>query len=67
MSQITRVGVGIAKSEFHVHTVDRHGACQWQAKLKRANWIDALCEHVPVGSTIAIAYSGVRRKAIVVR
>ena len=35
--KITRVGVDIAKTVFHVHGVDRHGHTQWQAKLKRAN------------------------------
>ena len=31
--QITRVGVDIAKSVFHVHAVDRHGEKQWQSRL----------------------------------
>ena len=52
--QITRVGVDIAKSVFHVHAVDRHDACQWQKKLKRDGWIDALCEQVPTEAVIAM-------------
>ena len=51
---ITRVGVDIAKNVFHVHAVDRHDQCQWQAKLKRAEWLAALAEHVPAGATIAM-------------
>ena len=54
VGQITRVGVDLAKSVFHVHGVDRHGACQWQAKLKRDGWIAALSERVPAGATIAM-------------
>lgn len=52
--QITRVGVDIAKSAFHVHAVDRHDACQWQKKLKRDRWIEALCERVPREAVIAM-------------
>ena len=44
--KITRAGVDIAKSVFHVHAVDRHDELQWQAKLKRGRWIDALCERL---------------------
>jgi len=43
---ITRVGVDIAKAVFHVHGADRHDQIQWQAKLKRNQWLDALCERV---------------------
>lgn len=52
--QITRVGVDIAKSVFHVHAVDRKDQCQWQVKLKRSNWIEVLCEHLPEGTDIAM-------------
>lgn len=34
---ITRVGVDIAKSVFHVHAVDRHDHTQWHANLKRSD------------------------------
>ena len=50
----TRAGVDIAKHVFHVHAVDRHGRCQWQAKLKRTEWLDALCEHLDVGAEVAM-------------
>ncbi len=49
---ITRVGVDIAKSVFHVHAVDRHESTQWQAKLKRSHWIASLCERVHPGAEI---------------
>lgn len=52
--QITRVGVDIAKSVFHVHAVDRYDQCQWEKKLKRQEWIDALCEQVPQGALVAM-------------
>ena len=44
--KITRAGVDIAKSVFHVHAVDRHDTPQWQAKLKRSQWLDVLCERL---------------------
>ena len=52
--KITRVGVDIAKTVFHVHGVDRHGHTRWQAKLKRCQWLDALCERVEVGSEVGM-------------
>ena len=51
---ITRVGVDIAKSVFHVHGVDCHDSLQWQAKKTRNQWIDALCERVPPGAEIGM-------------
>ena len=51
---ITRVGVDIAKSVFHVHGVDRHDKTQWQASLKRNRWLDALCERVAPGVVIGM-------------
>lgn len=51
---ITRVGVDIAKSVFHVYAVDSHGRVQWQAKLRRNRWLDALCEHVAPGAEIGM-------------
>ena len=52
--QITRIGVDIAKSVFHVHAFDRHDHCQWEKKLKRHEWIDSLCEQVPQGALVAM-------------
>lgn len=51
---LTRVGVDIAKSVFHVHGVDRHDKTQWQAKLKRNQWLDALCDRVAPGAEIGM-------------
>lgn len=52
--KITRVGVDIAKSVFHVHGVDRHDNVMWTKKLKRDKWIQAICEEVPEGAVIAM-------------
>ena len=51
---ITRVGVDIAKSVFHVHAVDRHGSLVWQAKLKRNQWLAALSERLAPGAEIGM-------------
>ncbi len=51
---ITRVGVDIAKSVFHVHAVDRHEKIQWQAKHTRNQWLEALCERVSLGAEIGM-------------
>lgn len=56
--QITRVGVDIAKSVFHVHGVDRHGHHQWQARYKRRRWLEAVCERVPAGAEIGMEACG---------
>ncbi len=47
--KITRAGIDIAKSVFHIHAVDRHDRPQWQAKLKRNEWIDAFCDRLAPG------------------
>ncbi len=51
---ITRVGVDIAKSVIHVHGVDRHDLNQWQAKLKRNQWLDARSKRVSPGAEIGM-------------
>ena len=51
---ITRVGVDIAKSVFHVHAVDRHGSLVWQAKLKRSEWLAALSERLKSGAEVGM-------------
>jgi len=51
---VTRVGVDIAKSVFHVHGVDRRDQPQWCTNLKRAGWLDALCERVTPGAEVGI-------------
>ena len=52
--KITRAGVDIAKSVFHVHAVDRHDETQWQAKHKRSQWLDALCERLAPGAEVGM-------------
>jgi transposase len=52
--KITRVGVDIAKSVFHVHGVDRHDQLHWQANLKRGRWLDALSKQVAPGAEIGM-------------
>ena len=52
--KITRAGVDIAKSVFHVHAVDRHDQLRWQAKLKRGQWLDALSERLVPGGEVGM-------------
>ena len=54
MGQITRVGVDIAKSVFHVHAVDRFGERQWKGKYCRTKWLVAIEDKVPKGTEIAM-------------
>lgn len=51
---ITRVGVDIAKSVFHVHAVDRHSNLVWQAKLKRNQWLAELTDRLAPGAEIGM-------------
>ena len=51
---LNRAGVDIAKSVFHVHAVDRHDRPGWQAKLKRSEWLDALCTHLAPGAEVGM-------------
>ncbi|MDR5902465.1 IS110 family transposase [Halomonas icarae] len=51
---ITRVGVDIAKSVFHVHGVDRHDQVQWRGKYSRDKWLDAIVNRVPAGAVIGM-------------
>jgi transposase len=54
MKKITRAGVDIAKSVFHVHGVDRHSEVVWQAKLKRHQWLKSLCKHLEPGAEVGM-------------
>ena len=51
---ISRVGVDIAKSVFHVHGVDRHDKVQWRGKYARDKWLNAIANRFPTGAEIAI-------------
>ena len=54
VNKITRAGVDIAKSVFHVCATDRYGNKLWQAKLSRKNWLKRLEEHLEPGSEIGM-------------
>jgi len=52
--KITRAGVDITKSVFHVHAVDCHDETQWQVKLKRGQWLEAMCDRLAPGAEVGI-------------
>jgi hypothetical protein len=52
--EIRRAGIDIAKSVFHVYAVDRHDRPQWQAKLKRGEWLGVLCERLAPGAEVGL-------------
>ena len=52
--KITRAGVDIAKAVFQVHGVDCHDKPQWQVKLKRGQWLEALCERLAAGAEVGM-------------
>lgn len=52
--KITRAGVDIAKNSFHVFGVDRHGQKVWSKKLRRDQWLDALCERLEPDAQVAM-------------
>ncbi len=58
MGQITRVGVDIAKSVFHIHAVDKFGERQWKGKYSRAKWLNAITEKVSQGAEVAMEACG---------
>ena len=52
--KLSRAGVDIAKSVFHVHAVDGRDNPRWQAKLKRDKWLDALCARLSPGAEVGM-------------
>ena len=52
--KITRAGVDIAKAVFQVHGVDCHDQPQWQVKLRRGQWLEALCERLAAGAEVGM-------------
>jgi|TARA_R110002050_G_scaffold299981_1_gene467190 transposase len=58
MGNITRVGVDIAKSIFHVHAVDRFSEIQWKGKYSRSKWLAVIVEKVPISAEIAMEACG---------
>jgi len=51
---LSRAGVDIAKTVFHVHAVDQHDQLGWQARLRRAEWLDALCKRLVPGAEVGM-------------
>lgn len=58
MGNITRVGVDIAKSIFHVHAVDRCSEIQWKGKYSRNKWLAMISKKVPLDAEIAMEACG---------
>jgi transposase len=58
MGNITRVGVDIAKSIFHIHVVDRFSEIQWKGKYSRSKWLAMICKKVPLDAEIAMEACG---------
>ncbi len=56
--KINRAGVDIAKNSFHVFGVDIHGRKVWSKKLKRDEWLDALCERLGPNAQVAMEGCG---------
>ena len=52
--KITRAGVDIAKLVFQVHGVDCHDQPQWQIKLRRDQWLEALCKGLVPGAEVGM-------------
>ena len=52
--KITRAGVDIAKAVFQVHDVDCHDKPVWQVKLKRGQWLEALCDRLVPGAEVGM-------------
>ena len=54
MEQLKRICVDIAKSVFHEHGVDDEGCPRWTTKLKRDQWIAAVCERLRPGGEVGM-------------
>ena len=52
--KITRAGVDLAKLVFHVHGVDCQDKPVCQIKLKRSQWLDALCNRLVPGAEVGM-------------
>jgi transposase len=52
--KLIRVGVDLAKSVFQVHGVDRFEKPVWRKKLNRADWLNAIREHLMPGGEIGM-------------
>lgn len=52
--KLNRAGVDIAKSVFQVHAVDQHEQPRWQKKLKRGEWLEALCAQLAPNAEVGM-------------
>ncbi len=52
--KMTRVGVDLAKTVFHVHGVDCADKPVWQRRLSREKWLRALVERVEPGCEVGM-------------
>lgn len=56
--KLSRAGVDLAKSLFHIQGVERHGQARWQKKLKRRESLDALCDVLAPNVEVAMEACG---------
>ena len=52
--ELIRVGVDLAKNVFQVHGVDRSEKPIWQKRLKRNQWLAAVCKAAAPGCEIGM-------------
>jgi transposase len=52
--EIIRVGVDLAKNVFQVHGVDARERPVWERRLRRGEWLRAVCERVAPGAEIGM-------------
>ena len=52
--EIIRVGVDLAKTVFQVHGVDARERLVWERRLRRSDWLRAVCERVAPGAEIGM-------------
>ena len=51
---VTRVGVDLGKTVFHVHGVDRKDRPAWRRRLSRGKWVDAVSKQVEPGGEVGM-------------
>ena len=52
--KIKRIGVDLAKNVYQLHGVDQSDQCVWQRRLKRENWLKALCKKAEPGCEVGM-------------
>lgn len=58
MAKITRVGVDIGKSWFHVCAVTREGKVVWHGGLTRSRWLEELGKRIEPGTEVGLEACG---------